>query len=74
MTTVKMLNVTPQCQQVSADICRGDGSGLMQMARGSRGGRGSKNGTFCGHSLWINDQEPLSCNLSLNLSGKNAKP
>jgi len=41
MTAVKMslINVGPQ---VSADICRGDGSGLMWMARGSRGGRGSK--------------------------------
>jgi len=39
MTAVKMslINVGPQ---VSADICRGDGSGLMWMARGSRGGRG----------------------------------
>jgi len=49
MTVVKMplVNVRPQ---VSADVCKGDGSDAD--GEGKLGG--GQNGTFWGHSLWMN--------------------
>jgi len=50
----------------SADICKEDGPGQMRAASG-KGGKYHFLRTFFMH-------EPISCDLSRNLSRKNAKP
>jgi len=37
-------------QQISADVCKDNGSGPMRTVKG----RGGQNGTFCGHYLRMN--------------------
>jgi len=71
MTVAKMplVNVSPQ---VSVDVCKGNGSGPMQTARGSRGGGGGGGGQKWQFLQTFFMYEPISSNLSLNLSRKNA--